>query len=142
MGKGIKLIGAIMVTLFVFQMGAHAQQKGKQAKLPDTNGFADIESRLNDFKFLAQEFIGKINRSGSLDSIKQFAVVLDQMSDTLINHMAPIFDSFNNLHPQQYIPLRNISDISDAIIKTKDINKAKKYGQKMSIEYSNLEKAK
>lgn len=141
MKKGIELI-ILSVIILVFCAHSYAQQGNKKTKLPDTNGLANIEGRLDDFKPIVQNMAGKIDKCGGLDTIKQYASILEQISDTIMNHMVPIFDGFYALHPDQYQPLKNISDLSENILKSKDIIKAKKYDQKIMIEYASLIKAK
>jgi len=114
----------------------------KNLKPSDTAGTADIESRLEDFKTIAGAMTNGITNCGSLDSVKRFAAIMQSVDDTILNHISPIFDGFSVVHPDQYEPLKNMNDLVDRILSTKDLVKAKKNNDKIIIEYNNLVKAK
>jgi hypothetical protein len=133
-------IGAATL-LFCSVINSYAQ-KTVRSKQGDTNGVADIESRLVDFKVIAEAMTTNMSKCGNLDSLKRFAAIMQTVDDTILNHIAPIFDGFNSVHPDQYDPLKNINDLVDRIVSTKDLVKAKKNTDKILVEYNNLLKAK
>lgn len=130
----------LALAVMMIACGTMAQSKA-QKPLPDTTGIANIESRLNDFKDIVKSMTDNINKSNNIDSIKIFAGVMMSISDTLMNHIAPIMDGFNALHAEQVAPLKNISDLSERITSAKTPQKAKKLNTKIVIEYTNLGKA-
>jgi|GEM_PF-2078897 len=119
-----------------------AKHAHKKIAKGDTTGMADIEDRLDDFKTITGDITNKLNKCGNLDSIKRFVSIVNQLSDTILNHIAPIFDGFLMQHPEQYPSLKNISDLTDRMLDCKKIDKAKKYSQQLGMEYTNLAKAK
>jgi hypothetical protein len=118
---------------------AYSQQRGR---LADTNGIADVESSIADIEPFLQSLTSRIPACGNLDSIRFMVSPVVLLGDTLLNHVVRIYDGFNALHPQQYIPIENISDDLDHLMETKSLDKAKKYNQKIILEYNNLLKAK
>jgi len=141
-----RIVLACIVIITAFNCKGFAQQaakpSAKTAVKGDTNGMADIEDRLDDFKTITSDITGKLNRCGNLDSIKRLVSIVNQISDTILSHIAPIFDGFYAKHPEQYPALKNISDLTDRILDCKKVDKAKKYSQQMGVEYTNLTKAK
>ena len=138
--------GSIIILLFLFSTLnctlCYAQFGKKPPVLGDTTGLAEVESKIDLFKPLVQNMAEKINACNSLDTVKLYASVLEQIDDTLINHLVPIFNGYSTLHPDQYQPLKDIQDLTNGIIDTKKLDKAKKYGLKLQPAYDQLIKAK
>ncbi len=140
-GKMLKSF--LFLSFFIFTYSFCSAQFGKKPPvLGDTTGLYDVESKLDLFKPIVQDMANKINACNSLDTIKLYASILEQIDDTLINHLVPIFNGYSTLHPDQYQPLKDIQDLTNDIIDTKKLDKAKKYGLKLSPAYEQLIKAK
>ncbi len=111
-------------------------------KLSDTTGLASIEARLGDFELILKENTDKVATDSNLGRIKILTNVDVAVGDTLLNHIVPIFDGYNTLHPEQGQALKNICDLSDNILGTKSLQKAKKFNQQIQKEYVKLVQAK
>jgi hypothetical protein len=136
-----KSAATIFATIVLFT-AVHQKSYAQKIRTSDTVGVADIEDRMDDLKIIAESMTTGMSACGNIDSLKRFAAILQQVDDTLINHINPIFNGFNILHPEQYEPMKNMHDLADLILDTRNLSKAKKYGDKMVIEYNNLMKAK
>jgi hypothetical protein len=130
------------MALLGLQQKTEAQANFKQPKNVDTTGMANIEGKLDLLKTIVNDITQRITNCSALDSIKMSVFSVGDIAGSIINDMIPVFDNFNALHPEQYEPVKNIADLSDLMIKAKDIAKVKKYNQKMITEYNNLVKAK
>jgi hypothetical protein len=141
-GKTV-LISILLFSFFILHSSFCSAQFGKKPPvLGDTTGLAEVESKLDLFKPIVQDMTNKINACNSLDTIKLYASLIEQIDDTLINHLVPIFNGYSTLHPDQYQPLKDLQDLSNSIMDTKKLDKAKKYGLKLGPVYDQLVKAK
>jgi len=141
--KRVRLTIALCFSFFILSSSFCSAQLGKKAPvLADTSGLYDVEYKIDLFKGIVQDMTIKINACNSLDTIKMYAALVQQIDDTLINHLVPIYQGFSTLHPDQYQPLKDIQDLSDNIMDTKKLDKAKKYGLKLGPVYDQLMKAK
>ena len=141
--KGRMRLLLFLSSFFILNSSLSFAQFGKKPPvLGDTTGLYDVESKIDLFKPIVQQMTDKINACNSLDTLKLYAQVLEQIDDTLINHLVPIFQGYSTLHPDQYQPLKDIQDLSNNILDTKKLDKAKKYGLKLTPAYQELIKAK
>ncbi|HXB12109.1 MAG TPA: hypothetical protein VNZ45_09005 [Bacteroidia bacterium] len=141
--KRVRLMIPLFFLLFIIHSSLAYSQFGKKPPvLGDTTGLYEVESKIDLFKPIVQAMSSKINACNSLDTIQLYASVMEQIDDTLINHLVPIFNGYSTLHPDQYQPLKDIQDLTNNILDTKKLDKAKKYGLKLPPAYDLLMKAK
>ena len=143
---------SLIITLFMFtavqaqdtahgKAQAQVKPKAKKTRQIDTATIAALENNLEDLKTITAALTANIDSSDNLDQIKRYANMIQQIADTLQDHINPIFRDFNTLHPTQYVPIKNIADLTDRMIECKNTAKAKKVNQQIKLEYANLLKA-
>lgn len=107
-------------------------------KLADTTGLAGIETRITEFELILKNNTDNVSTMSNLNNIKVLANMDAAISDTLLNHLVPIFDGYNTLHSEQGQLLKDISDLSENILGTKSLAKAQKYNQQIIKQYAKL----
>src|SRR5581483_6310022 len=120
----MKRISYVCLLCLIIAVASSSAVSAQRAFKYDTNGMAKIESDIEDFKPFVQGLTSRVPQCSSLDSIRFMASPVVLLGDSLLNHIARIFDGFYALHPQQYIPIENISDNLDHIMDTKTLEKA------------------
>ncbi len=128
--------------LFLNTLFCAGQFHKRTFKLSDTTGLAGIEARIGDFKLVLKDDSDKMATLTNLDNIKILTNIHLAIGDTLLNHISKIFDGYNTLHPDQGQAIKDICDLSENILGTKSLTKAKKYNQLIEKEYSKLVNAK
>jgi len=149
-----KQILTLIITLFIFTLvraqdtakgntpaKAVVKAKTKKVRQVDTAAISALENNLEDLKTITAAITSNIDSCDNLDQIKRYANMIQQIADTLQDHINPIFRDFNTLHPTQYMPIKNIADLTDRMIESSSVVKAKKVNQQIKAEYANLVKA-